>query len=50
MAARITDLAGSSAYFAGGVVPYSNEAKTSLVGVDPALIARVNDRNVVFSR
>jgi nicotinamide-nucleotide amidase len=40
MAARITDLAGSSAYFAGGVVAYSNEAKISLVGVDPELIER----------
>jgi nicotinamide-nucleotide amidase len=40
MAARITDLAGSSGYFAGGVVAYSNEAKISLVGVDPELIER----------
>ena len=39
MAARITDLAGSSAYFVGGVVAYSNEAKAELVGVDPGLIA-----------
>ncbi|HWF53833.1 MAG TPA: competence/damage-inducible protein A [Solirubrobacteraceae bacterium] len=41
MAARLTERAGASAYFAGGVVPYSNEAKVDLVGVDPALIARV---------
>ena len=40
MAARLTDRAGSSAYFAGGVVAYSNEAKVELVGVDPALIER----------
>ncbi len=40
MAGRITDLAGSSAYFAGGVVAYSNEAKASVVGVAPELIAR----------
>jgi nicotinamide-nucleotide amidase len=40
MAARLTERAGSSAYFAGGVVAYSNEAKTELLGVDPALIAR----------
>jgi nicotinamide-nucleotide amidase len=39
MAARITDLPGASAYMAGGVVPYSNEAKTELLGVDPGLIA-----------
>jgi nicotinamide-nucleotide amidase len=41
LAARLTDRAGSSAYFVGGVVAYSNEAKISLVGVDPALIERV---------
>jgi len=39
LAVRITDLPGASAYFAGGVVPYSNEAKTELLGVDPDLIA-----------
>ena len=38
MAARITDLAGASEYFAGGVVAYSNEAKAELLGVDPELI------------
>ena len=36
---RLTDRAGSSDYVAGGVVAYSNEAKTALLGVDPALIA-----------
>ena len=40
MAARLTRLAGSSEYFAGGVVSYSNESKASLLGVDPALIER----------
>ncbi len=40
MAARMTERAGSSAYFAGGVVAYSNEAKVSLLGVDPGLIER----------
>jgi nicotinamide-nucleotide amidase len=39
VAARLTDLAGSSAYVQGGVVSYSNEAKSELLGVDPALIA-----------
>jgi nicotinamide-nucleotide amidase len=39
MMSRLTDVPGSSAYVAGGVVVYSNELKTSLVGVDPALIA-----------
>lgn len=40
LAARITDLPGASAYFAGGVVAYSNEAKAELLGVDPDLIER----------
>ena len=31
---------GASAYFAGSVVAYSNEAKAELLGVDPALIER----------
>ena len=39
VAARLTDRAGSSAYVAGGVVSYSNEAKVNLLGVDAALIA-----------
>jgi nicotinamide-nucleotide amidase len=38
LAARITDVPGASAYMAGSVVAYSNEAKTELLGVDPALI------------
>jgi nicotinamide-nucleotide amidase len=41
MSARLTEQPGSSAYFAGGVVAYSNQAKESLAGVDPGLIARV---------
>jgi nicotinamide-nucleotide amidase len=40
LAARLTDRPGSSAYFLGGVVPYANEAKSALVGVDPELIER----------
>jgi nicotinamide-nucleotide amidase len=39
LAARLADRPGSSAYLAGGVVSYSNEAKADLLGVDPALIA-----------
>jgi nicotinamide-nucleotide amidase len=31
---RITDVPGSSSYFRGGVVAYSNRAKTELLGVD----------------
>ncbi|MBB2992719.1 nicotinamide-nucleotide amidase [Mycolicibacterium iranicum] len=38
LAARLTERAGSSAYVAGGVVVYSNAAKTDLLGVDAALI------------
>ncbi len=38
LAARLTELPGSSAYVAGGVVSYSNEAKSELLGVDPELI------------
>lgn len=41
VAQRITDVAGSSAVFLGGVVAYSNAAKTDLVGVPAELIARV---------
>ena len=40
LAARLTDRAGSSAYFLGGLVVYSNEAKVELAGVDPELIER----------
>jgi nicotinamide-nucleotide amidase len=40
MSARLTDRPGSSAYFKGGLVVYSDEAKASLAGVDPDLIAR----------
>jgi len=39
LAARVTDLPGASAYMAGSVVAYSNEAKAELLGVDPGLIA-----------
>lgn len=37
-ASRLTDIAGSSDYVELGVVAYSNAAKTSLLGVPPALI------------
>ena len=36
---RLTDIAGSSRYVDRGVVVYSNEAKTELLGVPAALIA-----------
>ena len=41
LAGRLTDLAGSSDYVLGGLVVYSNEAKTELAGVPTELIARV---------
>jgi nicotinamide-nucleotide amidase len=40
LAARLTERPGSSAYVAGSVVSYSNEAKADLLGVDPDLIER----------
>jgi nicotinamide-nucleotide amidase len=39
LAARITSVPGASAYMAGSVVAYANEAKAELLGVAPALIA-----------
>jgi nicotinamide-nucleotide amidase len=38
LAARLTERPGSSAYVAGGVVAYADEAKVELLGVDPRLI------------
>jgi nicotinamide-nucleotide amidase len=38
VAARLTDIPGSSGYVAGGVVAYSNEAKSDMVDVDAELI------------
>ena len=38
LAARLTDRPGSSAYVAGGLVAYANDAKAGLLGVDPALV------------
>jgi nicotinamide-nucleotide amidase len=36
----LTDLAGSSATFRGGVIPYATELKAGLLGVEPALLGR----------
>jgi nicotinamide-nucleotide amidase len=36
----VTRIAGSSAYFLGGVVAYSNELKERVLGVEPAVISR----------
>jgi nicotinamide-nucleotide amidase len=35
---RLTEIPGSSDVFVGGIVCYANELKTTLLGVDPALI------------
>ena len=37
---RLTDVAGSSLYFLGGVVAYSNDAKVKLLGVRQETLAR----------
>ncbi|OZG31024.1 competence/damage-inducible protein A [Williamsia sp. 1138] len=39
IAARLTDRAGSSAYVTGGVVSYSNEVKSDLLGVPAEMIS-----------
>ncbi|MBC7293947.1 MAG: nicotinamide-nucleotide amidohydrolase family protein, partial [Thermoleophilia bacterium] len=38
VAKRLTDVPGSSDYFRGGVVAYSNDVKTAVLGVDPSLL------------
>ena len=38
IAERLTDVPGSSAYFLGGIVAYSNAAKASLLGVPEAVL------------
>jgi len=37
---RITDVSGSSNYFEGGMVTYSNKSKTDLLGIPEAYIKR----------
>ncbi len=39
LADAVTDVAGSSDYFLGGVVAYANRVKEQLLGVDPAVLA-----------
>lgn len=39
IAHRLTNVSGSSGYFLGGVVAYSNEAKINLLSVDPTTLA-----------
>ncbi|MCU0308354.1 MAG: nicotinamide-nucleotide amidohydrolase family protein [Thermoleophilia bacterium] len=40
LGARITAWAGSSAWFAGGVIAYANGVKESVLGVPPGVLAR----------
>ena len=40
LAERITSVAGSSDYFLGGFLTYTDGMKTALLGVDPALLGR----------
>lgn len=39
LASKITEVAGSSRWFTGGVTAYSNDLKSKLLGVDNALLA-----------
>src|SRR5690242_10248504 len=41
LAAAITDLAGVSSFFLGGIVSYSNEVKMALLGVPETTLATV---------
>ena len=50
IAAACTDLAGSSNWFERGFVSYSNEAKSELLGVEPALIAAQGAVSEVVAR
>jgi nicotinamide-nucleotide amidase len=50
ISAACTDLAGSSNWFERGFVTYSNEAKSDLLGVAPALIAQHGAVSEVVAR
>ncbi|MGJ8666638.1 MAG: competence/damage-inducible protein A [Patiriisocius sp.] len=38
IASEITEIAGSSLYFKGGLVPYATQLKSDILGVDPKII------------
>ncbi len=40
LAQLITNIPGSSLWYEGGLITYNSQAKTSLLGVDPSLIAQ----------
>ena len=43
LGSRITDVSGSSVYFLGGAVAYSQQAKLFLLGIDPATIEKYGE-------
>lgn len=50
IAARLTSVAGSSAYVRGGIVAYQNDVKEQLLGVNPATLYKygvVSEQTVV---
>ena len=50
LASTITDVPGSSTYFLGGIVAYSNSSKTEVLGVPPETIQKfgaVSDRAAI---
>ena len=51
IAKKIVSKNGASAYFKGGVVAYSNEAKENILGVDPVLLKKYGavSRQVVLA-
>jgi nicotinamide-nucleotide amidase len=40
LGARLTEMAGASTWFVGGVIAYADRVKERLLGVDPAIIAQ----------
>jgi nicotinamide-nucleotide amidase len=50
LASLITDVAGSSDYFLGGVVSYAYSAKETLLGIDHALLAADGAVNETVAR
>lgn len=40
IAKTVTDVPGSSRYFLGGIIAYSNSAKQSMLGVDPEMLKK----------
>jgi len=50
LGASLTDIAGSSAYFRGGVIAYDNQIKHQLLGVEEPILDRygaVSDQTVI---